>query len=105
MIFIPDYYGIYGKIQSYFDPESLLIHNLNIMTCKTLTELAPVDLTSEATSFKAGRLNPGLISFDKKWPKIVAKAAFYSINGIGILQPFDITPLCPFLVLKLVRIK
>ncbi|MEW5858706.1 MAG: class I SAM-dependent methyltransferase [Cyanobacteriota bacterium] len=103
LILIPDYNGIYGKIQSYFDPNNLLIHNLDIMTCQTLVELAPADLTNEVVAFRAGRINPGLISFEKKWPLLLAKLTTYSINGLGILQPFDISAICPFLVLKLVR--
>lgn len=103
LIFIPDYKGIYGKLQSYFNPDNLLIHNLDIMTCQTLVELAPTDLTNEAATFRAGRINPGLISFEKKWPSLLARFTTYFLNGLGIIQPFDIYPICPFLVLKLVR--
>jgi 2-polyprenyl-3-methyl-5-hydroxy-6-metoxy-1,4-benzoquinol methylase len=103
LILIPDYRGIYGKLQSYFGSEKLLIHNLNIMTCNTLAQLAPVDLTREVTTFRAGRVSPSLITFEDKWPKMLAKFALYSINFLGILQPFDVAPLCPYLVLKLIR--
>ena len=103
LIVIPNYHGIYGRLQSYFDPENILIHNLNIMTSDALAKLAPADLIDEIHLFPYGRLNPWLINFDKKWPPIVAKAVYFFLNGIGMLQPFDIKILCPTIVLKLVR--
>jgi len=96
LIIVPNYHDTYGKLQNY---------NLDIMTCRTLTQLIPTDLTREAMAFRAGRLDPWLINFHKKWPRLFAKVAFYFFNGIGVLQPVDISALCPWLVLKLIRSK
>lgn len=103
LLAIPNYGGTYGKFQRYFDPENLLIHNLKIMSCDGLARLAPVDLTTEIEVFRAGRVDPWLINFHKKWPEPLAKALSYIFNGLGVVQPFDVAPLCPWLVLRLVR--
>jgi len=103
LIIIPNYHGIYGRLQSYFDPENLLNHNLNIMTSNALIKLAPDDLIDELHIFPYGRLNPWLINFNKKWPPLIAKAAHFFLNFIGMLQPFEIKLLCSTKVLKLVR--
>ncbi len=103
LLAIPNYGGMYGKCQRYFDPENLLIHNLGIMSCQALARLAPLDLASEVEVFRAGRVDPWLINFHKKWPEPLGMALSCIFNGLGVVQPFDIPPLCPWLVLKLVR--
>ena len=105
LITVPNYGGIYGRLQRYFDAENLALHNLNIMTCKALAQLAPVDLASEVHAFETGRINTGLLSLHKKWPPMLAKLLFLLFNGLGLLQPFDIPSLSPLLALKIVRVR
>jgi hypothetical protein len=81
----------------------LKIHNTDIMTVSKLANLAPRDLGGEVTAAAMGRISPWLISFEKKWPRVLAHAVRLCTNAIGLLQPFDIRPLCPFLVLSIVR--
>jgi hypothetical protein len=44
-----------------------------------------------------------LISFHRRWPAPLAAAALACLNLAGLLQPVDIAPLCPWLVLRMER--
>jgi len=103
LILIPNYGGIYGKLQRHFDPENLEIHNLNIMSCNAIFRLSPSNIVGQATSFRTGRISPWLISFDKRWRRPTAVLAKFVLNGLGLLQPLDIGVLCPMIALKLER--
>jgi 2-polyprenyl-3-methyl-5-hydroxy-6-metoxy-1,4-benzoquinol methylase len=103
LITIPNYTGVYKRIQHYFDPGSLKIHNLDIMSCKALAGLAPPDLSGEVTVFPAGRLGSWLISFHKKWPRFWSKFVGGSLHLIGLLQPVSIPLLNSLWVLVIVR--
>lgn len=105
LITIPNYRKIYGRLQRHFDPENLSIHNLDIMTKSALSKLAPSDLLEDAQVFSTGKLNPWLVSLDKKLPSLLSKVVSHSLNAVGILQPFEIDGLCPSLALKMTRLK
>lgn len=98
LITIPNLSGIYGRIQRYFDEDILSLHNLNIMNPVSLTGLAPAHLVQDVRSYPFGRPSAMFI-LDKKLPKWLAIGSGLFINLIGNLQPFDITSLCPLLVL------
>jgi len=103
LIAVPNYGGLYGRIQRYFDPENLGIHNLDIMTQAELLRLPPAEMPGDVSAFPSGRLSPWIINFEKKWPAPVALGVSLTLNALGLLQPFDIRPLCPFLVLKMTK--
>jgi 2-polyprenyl-3-methyl-5-hydroxy-6-metoxy-1,4-benzoquinol methylase len=105
VILIPNYGGIYGKMQGWFDPENLKLHNLEIMTASRLRSLAPLDLASEIRCGPAGRVSPGIISFEKRWPRPLALGTAALINAIGLVQPMDIGVLSANLLLEATRIK
>jgi 2-polyprenyl-3-methyl-5-hydroxy-6-metoxy-1,4-benzoquinol methylase len=102
LVVIPNYGGVYGLVQRRLDNKNLLIHNLNIMNCQAMVQLVPKYLTSDIRAYTAGRISPWILSYDKKWPGL-SRVIFYLINVIGLLQPFDIKPLCPMLVLEITR--
>jgi 2-polyprenyl-3-methyl-5-hydroxy-6-metoxy-1,4-benzoquinol methylase len=102
---IPNYAGLYRRIQNYFDRQNLAIHNLKIMNLSSLKRLAPPDLPSSAKTFPYGRFCPWLISFEAKCPRLPARIISWFLNCLGLLQPVDITPFCPFLVLEIVKKK
>jgi len=104
LILIPDYSGIYGLLQRYFDPESLDIHNLRIMTPEAMAALAPRDLVKDVHAFRTGRINSWQISIENKWPRTLAKAVHLLFNAVALMQPFDISKLCPTIALKMSRI-
>jgi SAM-dependent methyltransferase len=103
LILIPNYAGIYGKLQRHVDPASLEIHNLEIMNEARLLELVPSDLVASADAFPAGRVNLWQVSLEKKWPAMFARPVQLIFNGVGLMQPFDIARLCPVLVLVMKR--
>ena len=47
VIAIPDYGGIYGRLQRRLDPANLAIHNLDIMSVDALCQLAPPELSGD----------------------------------------------------------
>jgi 2-polyprenyl-3-methyl-5-hydroxy-6-metoxy-1,4-benzoquinol methylase len=100
---IPDYGGIYGRVQQWFDPNNLALHNLSIMKPDKLEGLAPSDLSETVRAYRAGRLSPWQINFSRRWPMPLAHVANYGLNAVGVLQPVDIPPLCPHLVLEITR--
>jgi 2-polyprenyl-3-methyl-5-hydroxy-6-metoxy-1,4-benzoquinol methylase len=100
---VPNYAGIYGRVQRYFDSDNLYLHNLNIMNPSSLAALAPSHLLQNIHSYPFGRLNSALISFGRKLPRWIASGLAFCFNTIGLLQPFDIQALCPLLVLQITR--
>lgn len=103
IIAVPNYGGLYGRLQRWLDPENLSIHNLEIMNIRALGLLAPPELTSHVRAYATGRLSPWLLSFERKLPRHLALALAYGLNGISLAQPVDVRPLCPLLVLEITR--
>jgi 2-polyprenyl-3-methyl-5-hydroxy-6-metoxy-1,4-benzoquinol methylase len=103
LITVPNYRGIYGGLQRYFDADSLLTHNLEIMTCEALAALAPADESAEVRTYPAGRVSPWVLSLRKRWPAPVARGVSHLVNAAALLQPFDVSPICPMLVLEIRR--
>lgn len=75
LVVVPNYRGLYGRLQGWFDPQNLEIHNLDIMKCSRLLALVPPGMAALARSYAAGRVAPGLVNFDKRWHPSVAKGA------------------------------
>ena len=100
---VPNYRGLYGPLQRYFDAESLLYHNLDIMTCDALAALVPQDKTFSVRTYQAGRFSPWQLSLKKRWPPPVALGVSHLFNAAALVQPFDIPALCPMLVLEVTR--
>lgn len=102
LIAVPNYSGIYLKLQSWCDAENLAIHNLGIMNELGMKVLAPTapDLASRA--FRFGSFSPWLISLPAKLGRI-GKAISWGLNFVAHLQPVDIKGLCPLVVLEVKR--
>ena len=103
VITVPNFGGLYGRLLGYCDPENLALHNLRIMTPAALRQLAPEDLAGDVRAYPAGRVAVQIVSLGSRFPSLIAKAALYGVNLLGILQPFDIPVLCPMLVLEITR--
>lgn len=102
LIAVPNYSGVYLKLQAWCDPENLAIHNLGIMNEQGMLALVPTasDLTSRAFHF--GSFSPWLISLPAKLGRM-GKVISWGLNFVAHLQPVDIKVLCPLVVLEVRR--
>lgn len=98
IITIPNYGGVYGRLQGKLDPENLSLHNTNIMSPPRLAELVPADLAELVEARPAGRVSAGLVSLERAVPGVLAKAIFWGVNAAAHLQPFVVNALAPRLV-------
>jgi 2-polyprenyl-3-methyl-5-hydroxy-6-metoxy-1,4-benzoquinol methylase len=103
LVAIPNFGGIYGRIQRSFDPESLLIHNLDIMSVEALRRVGEADDRVAVDVFPFGRLAPSFVSWSRRLPFRAAQAAMIALNGVGLIQPADIRAVCPWLVMTMTR--
>ena len=103
VILIPNYGGIYGKLQKYFHPENLALHNVQIMNCQNLLNLAPVELVEGIKSYPSGKFCSDLVNIQEKLASPVAKMIHLGVNFLGLIQPIQINYLSPLLVLEMVR--
>jgi 2-polyprenyl-3-methyl-5-hydroxy-6-metoxy-1,4-benzoquinol methylase len=95
--------NFYGRLQLYFDPEDLSLHNRSIMDEANLLRFAPEAYSKGATVSRSGRFTLGPVYFEKRLPHVLARCIKFVSYGIGILQPFDIQCLSPYLVLRIER--
>ncbi|MDD4891737.1 MAG: methyltransferase domain-containing protein, partial [Phycisphaerae bacterium] len=100
---IPNYSGIYRRLQRWFDPENLVAHNLRIMSCRAMLDLAPRELCSETNAFAAGRPGPWMISFRKRFPRPIALAARAAFHALSLALPRCLPHLHSMWVLRLTR--
>jgi 2-polyprenyl-3-methyl-5-hydroxy-6-metoxy-1,4-benzoquinol methylase len=103
LILVPNYHGIYGRLQQRFDPDNLMIHNVGIMTPGALEDIAMKAGATRAKSFAAGSVDPSLVNWDKRWPRLLAVTFQIAGNAIGVIQPFRIQALSPWLALEIER--
>jgi SAM-dependent methyltransferase len=99
LILVPNYGGIYGRIQERVDPKNLAIHNLEA----GMRQLAPVDLVRDVRAFYTGKLNPWLISLDKRLPSPLAQTINLAANAVGLFQPIVIKAVAPLIALEMIR--
>lgn len=102
LIAIPNYSGIYLRLQGWCNPENLNIHNLRIMNEDSLNSLAPRQLDVKSRSFRYGRFSPWLISLPTKLG-VFGKFVSWGLNFVAYLQFFEIKSLCPLVVLEVRR--
>ena len=102
LILIPNYAGIYVKLQRYFDSKVLALHNLEIMNPTSLMALAPNQLVTNVRAYVFGR-PMAIFTLGKKVPKRLARPLTLFLNVIGHLHPCDIKALCPLIVLEMTR--
>lgn len=102
LIAIPNYSGIYLRLQGLCDPENLKIHNLRIMSEASMKALAPKLSDAKARSFRYGRFSPWLISLPAKFGAL-GKLVAWGLNFIAQLQFFEIKSVSSLVVLEVQR--
>jgi 2-polyprenyl-3-methyl-5-hydroxy-6-metoxy-1,4-benzoquinol methylase len=103
IITIPNYGGIYGRLQANFDPPNLKLHNTDIMNVPALLALAPKDPLYTARAYPWGRMSFAIVNFQKKWPSALTRIFRLATTLLGHLQPVTISVLAPTLVLEIRR--
>ncbi|HFB66306.1 MAG TPA: class I SAM-dependent methyltransferase [Aeromonadales bacterium] len=103
LIAIPNYSGLYLKLQRWCDPDNLAIHNLDIMNENAMYELAPKSPDLTIRSFSFGKFSPWLISLPSRFGRAGVLIS-WGLNFIARLQPFDIKAVCPLVVLEIKRL-
>lgn len=102
LIAIPNYSGVYLRLQGWCDPENLKIHNLRIMNEDSLSALAPKLPDMKTRSFRYGRFSPWLISLPAKFGTF-GKLISWGINFAVYFQFLEIKSFCPLVVLEVQR--
>jgi 2-polyprenyl-3-methyl-5-hydroxy-6-metoxy-1,4-benzoquinol methylase len=103
LITIPNLNGFYLPLANHFSPHLVQAHNLSIMNTQALLNLVPARSTSEATATPFGHIGPDLIQFGRRWPYSVAACSAAALNLLGLLQPFTVPALAPYLLLRIVK--
>ena len=102
VIGIPNYQGMYRRVQAWCDPQNLSIHNLRIMNLATLRTLAPTAPGLAVTAFAWGRFSPWIMSLPTKLGR-TGTVLSWVLNFAAQLQPLQVDALCPLLVLEIRR--
>ncbi len=102
LIAVPNYSGIYLKLQAWCDPNNLAIHNLRIMNERAMCALAPLTPNLTSSAFNYGSFSPWLISLSAKMGRM-GTLITWGFNFLAHLQPFRIKGLCPLVVLEVKR--
>ena len=106
LITIPNYGGIYGSLQNFFNPDNLHLHNLNMMSIDALKKMAlNNNYTKNIKAYTWGRTNPFLVHFSNKVNYKIAQGFCLVWNCLGWLQPIHIPLLAPMLVLEIHRLE
>jgi len=100
IITVPHFGGGYGWLAQRMGRENYEQHNVSIMSERGMLGLAPEG--AQARSYAYGRLSPWQLPWDR-FPRPVSRLACYGLNAIALLQPIEIKPLCPWLVLEITR--
>lgn len=100
LIAVPNYGGVYGSLQGWFDAPNLALHNLEIMDARALELLVDAQDAGSVRAYPSGAMCPWLVSFDKRLPRFVARFLNLGVNALGLLQPMMIEALAPLLVLE-----
>jgi 2-polyprenyl-3-methyl-5-hydroxy-6-metoxy-1,4-benzoquinol methylase len=100
LIAIPNYGGLYGFLQRWFDGPNLALHNLEIMSPLALTALMDSSDIESVRAYPFGAMSPWIVNLDKRLPHFAAKLVALGVNALGLLQPIAIEALAPLLVLE-----
>lgn len=102
IILIPNYGGIYGRLQHRFDPENLAIHNLAIMSEGALRDLAPRACDNHVAAYRTGLPSPWIVSWQRRWGRI-GRLFSWTMNMVSLAVPVRVPALSPLLVLEIRR--
>jgi len=103
LITIPNLTGWYAKPVKRLDPEALSMHNQEIMNPVGLRAVAPMDMVDDVRAYRSGRISVNHALSSRKLSQGVRLTIGRIVDMIAFFQPFDISFLCPVLVLEMTR--
>lgn len=103
IIAIPNYGGIYGRIQNWFDSANIDIHNLDMMSEEAYAGFVAGMQIKSVCAFRYGRLDPSIVSWRARFPKVVARLINYLGTAVGHILPSRLGPLSPWLILEVTK--
>lgn len=103
VITVPNYGGIYGRMQSKCDPENLDLHNTNIMNVKALELLVDPSLKCAVRAYPYGRPSLWLVNLERRLPRPLARLIQWTVNFLGHLWPDSVAASATSLVLEVRR--
>jgi 2-polyprenyl-3-methyl-5-hydroxy-6-metoxy-1,4-benzoquinol methylase len=104
LIVIPKLSGPWQKLTRWLAPDILSMHNLALMNPISLKEVAPTDLVKNVQTYHAGHISVWHAIPPRGLPAAVRMIIAGFVDLLGFLQPFEIGPLCPTLVLEMTRL-
>ena len=105
IITVPNYGGIYGKLQRWAEPENMNmnVHNMDIVNTGALSKLISRRSTAQINSYPWGFMSCGLVNWRRKLPGPVAQLLTGTLRLASLVQPFQIDWLAASLVLEFTR--
>lgn len=104
LIAIPNYSGLYLRMQRWFDPANLAIHNVRIMNEAAIASLVPPTADFRVRAFRSGRFSPWLISLPMKLGT-AGELISWALNFLAHVQFAEVPSLCPLVVLEVRRVE
>lgn len=102
ILLFPNYGGLYGRMQRFFDSENLSIHNLEMMTRNGLTPYLNSSLIRSYRLYRYGRPHLELVSLERRAGRIGRHMKLVA-NLAGWMMPWRCGPLSPNWVLEIQR--
>lgn len=102
VIAVPNYRGLYLKLQQWCYSDNLAIHNLGMMSESGMLELVPDMPEFSARAFLYGHFSPWLVSLPARLGRF-GLLVNWGLNFLAHLQPVDIRSLSPLVVLEVRR--
>ena len=104
LIVIPNLSGVWGILTKWLAPDILGMHNLPVMHPSSLKGVAPADLVKDVRAYRAGHISLRHAVPPRGLPPTVTAIIGGVVDLLGFIQPFDIAPFCPTLVLEMTRL-
>lgn len=103
ILIIPNYGGVYGRMQRRCEPDNLAIHNLGIMSPEALGGLFEPRDVSSVRARPFGRPHLWSVGLSRIMPGLVARLLQRAAGAAGSLARISIPGLAPYLVAVAVK--
>jgi len=95
---VPNYGGLYGRLQGRLHPENLAIHNLSIMSPEGMKALFPAGGMASVRAFLCGRPTLWGLAIETRMPAALARQLKRAVGLAGWLLPLSPAALKPIVI-------